>query len=355
MSRANPTLVGAFVVGGVALAVAAAVALGMQGRSGDSMPFVVHLEGTANGLRVGAPVKFKGVEIGTVDRIAIHILDDRADLPIAVLCSINAERLTAAFVGLQREPREIPDLVANGLRARLGTESLVTGILYVSLLFAKDEPGTRHGDLDHFPEVPCLPSSSEILQSGLERVIAKLQELDLAGLIDEGKAAVRSVRDLGTAPEIRSAILNLDQTLARLRTVAETLDKDLAPIVTNLSHVSAQAGTLVQNVDGGVTEARETLATLRRALDHFDEQLGPFSSSIAAAAKDVGTAATDFSGTLGKLEGSTNPNAPLIVQLQASLAELAGAARAARTMLEQLEREPSQLLRGRRTEEGESR
>ena len=61
MSRANPTLVGSFVVGGIALGIAAAIALGAQGASGHVKPFVVQLTGTVNGLRRGAFVKYKGV------------------------------------------------------------------------------------------------------------------------------------------------------------------------------------------------------------------------------------------------------------------------------------------------------
>lgn len=93
MKRANPTLVGAFVVGGVALGLAAAIALGAQGASKHVKPFVVQLTGTVNGLREGAPVKFKGVQVGQVDRVRIRVLDALSDLPIAVYCTIDEERL----------------------------------------------------------------------------------------------------------------------------------------------------------------------------------------------------------------------------------------------------------------------
>jgi paraquat-inducible protein B len=359
MSRANPTLVGAFVVGGIALAVAAAVALGAQRASSNTKPFVVHVVGTANGLRVGAPVKFKGVQVGAVDRIAIHVrasTSDLADLPIAVFCSIDEERLIASRVGAKsaRSPG-IPELVSYGLRARLETESLVTGIRYIAATFEAEDSGTRHGDLDGVPEVPWLPSSSEVLEMGVEEVIAKLNRVDLVGLVDEAKITVKSLGEIGRSAEFRSSMTNLDQTLASTRRMVEQLERDLVPGIERLEKTFDATGTLATEVGAGVAEAREALASLRKLVERVDAELGPFASSISTAASDVGTAARDFSGTIGKLDGTTDPNAPLLVHLQASLVELASAARAARALLEHLERDPSQLLRGRALPEGEER
>ena len=70
--KANPAVIGAFVVGAVALAVARrrGVRLG-PATSATPTTFVLYFPGSVNGLSVGAPVKFKGVEIGTVTDIKL--------------------------------------------------------------------------------------------------------------------------------------------------------------------------------------------------------------------------------------------------------------------------------------------
>jgi paraquat-inducible protein B len=321
MKRANPTIVGSFVVGAVAVAVAAAIALGAGGGSSRRMPFVVQLPGSVNGLRVGAPVKFKGIEVGAVDRIAIRIPVSSVDPPIAVFCSVDEERLDAALVGGRREKKAVDQLVEAGLRSRLETESFVTGILYISLLFAPEEPGTRHGIVGDVPEVPSLTSSTERLESGIEGLLSKLRELDLGGLVNETRAAVKSVGK-----------------------IVDSLD----PLVGRLSKTIATTDALASELDQGIGDARKLIA-------HVDQALGPFTSSISTAAGDVGVAARDLSGTLKGVEGTTHPTAPLVVELETALAELSGAAHAARALLEQLERDPSQLLRGRSVPEERSR
>lgn len=332
MSRANPTLVGSFVVGGLALGIAAAIALGAQGASKHLKPFVVQLEGTVNGMREGAPVKYKGVQVGTVDRIKIRVLDaDRGvaikDLPIAVFCSIDEEKLESSTVGVTPRKTTVPELVDFGLRARMATESMVTGILYISLTFTPQEPGTRYGEVDGVPEVPALQSSSERMESGVERVLDKLSGLDLAGLIDEVKRAVKSIGGL-----------------------AEALDRDVAPLLERVGKAAEKTDSLAVELAGGVADARAALASAQKLIDHVDRALDPFSTSLTAAAGDVGDAARKLTGTLDGFDSTANPDAPLVVELRASLVELANAARAARSLLEQLDRDPGQLLRGRAVE-----
>jgi paraquat-inducible protein B len=332
MTRASPTLVGSFVLGGAALALAAVLTLGLRGRSSQLRRFVIHLTGTVNGLREGAPVKFKGIEIGTVERVAIHLVCANTDVPIVVVCSVDEKRLGAASVGAQSRPTPVPELVAAGLRARLETESLVTGLRYIGLRFTPEIEGLRLGDLDEIPEIPSVPADNEALSSGIEYVVLKLQSLDLAGLIDEAKAAAKAIGDLG-----------------------RRLDAEISPLAASLSQTAEKTTALARSTDEGVAEARATLVSARKLIDDLDAAIGPFSKSVTGAAHDVGTAASDFSGTLAAIDGSAHPDAPLLVQLRTSLGEIAAAARAARSLLEHLDRDPSELLRGRSLESGASR
>ncbi len=71
--KANPAVVGAFVLGAIALVVLAVIVLGSGRLFQKRYEYVLFFEGNVNGLRVGAAVKFKGVEIGSVTRILFNI------------------------------------------------------------------------------------------------------------------------------------------------------------------------------------------------------------------------------------------------------------------------------------------
>ena len=70
MSRAaNPSVIGAFVVGAVVLSVAAVVLFGSGRLFEKRNTFVLHFDHSVQGLEVGSPVIFQGGEIGTVTTV----------------------------------------------------------------------------------------------------------------------------------------------------------------------------------------------------------------------------------------------------------------------------------------------
>ena len=79
--KANPVMIGAFVVGAIALAVVGIVVFGSGRLFADTTPFVMYFSGSVDGLSVGSPVKFKGVEIGGVTSIQLD-LGEEARIPV---------------------------------------------------------------------------------------------------------------------------------------------------------------------------------------------------------------------------------------------------------------------------------
>src|ERR1700722_4970203 len=71
--RFSPTLVGGFVLSAIALGVIGLVVLGSGRFFTGKTSYVMYFDRDVNGLRVGAPVKFRGVDIGTVDAILLSL------------------------------------------------------------------------------------------------------------------------------------------------------------------------------------------------------------------------------------------------------------------------------------------
>ena len=74
MNRANPKLIGAFVVGAVALVVMGFLLLGGAQFLTQKRTLVAYFEGSVKGLNVGAPVEFQGVPVGAVTDIQLQFL-----------------------------------------------------------------------------------------------------------------------------------------------------------------------------------------------------------------------------------------------------------------------------------------
>ena len=67
--RVSPVVIGAFVVASFAILVVAVIVVGSGRMFTKPVRFICMFQGNLNGLKIGAPVKVRGVQIGTVAAI----------------------------------------------------------------------------------------------------------------------------------------------------------------------------------------------------------------------------------------------------------------------------------------------
>jgi paraquat-inducible protein B len=141
MNRSNPKIIGAFVVGAIALAVAAVVVLGSGRLFRKEHKFVLCFPGDLSGLGVGAAVKFRGVPIGSVTAIRLNLgntpplltkSSEESRIPVIIALSETEISARGGQVNLT-DPNTLKEAIRKGLRGQLRLESFVTGISYVSL------------------------------------------------------------------------------------------------------------------------------------------------------------------------------------------------------------------------------
>ena len=77
---ANPKMIGGFVLGAIALIVLAVIYFGGAQLFAQTHRYVMFFGGSVNGLRVGAPVTWRGVPIGQVDDINLLYDPDKLEV-----------------------------------------------------------------------------------------------------------------------------------------------------------------------------------------------------------------------------------------------------------------------------------
>src|SRR6478609_6690502 len=135
-TRANPKLIGGFVLGAIALVIIGLLAFGSGQYFAPKGKAVLYFAGSLAGLDVGSPVTFRGVKVGTVNKIVIQYDIRQQKLRIPVYIELDPAKFQ--IVSGARSGVNIKELVQRGLRARLQIQSLVTGQTSVDFDFYPD-------------------------------------------------------------------------------------------------------------------------------------------------------------------------------------------------------------------------
>ena len=316
--KANPTIIGLFFAIGLALAVGGLLIFSSRSLFHPQYKTILYFNASLKGLNPGAPVKFRGVAIGSVVDILIRHNQAATDFSMPVVIAIDKK---LAQIKSDEELRigdkaNLDRVIGQGLRARLDSESLVTGVLYVALdIIPNAPPPTFHQLTPEYQEIPTVPSD-------LQQFMAGVAHLDLQGLSEKLGGILTHVdlllRQLDM-PAINAGITNLLGSANRL-----VATPDLTNSLTSLRRTLDQADVLLQHVDSRVDplvdsatdtlgDARKTLADLRVSLQNISDLLGPDSSvrpSLTQALEELGHASRSVADLADLLK--RDPNALLV-------------------------------------------
>ena len=324
--KANPTLIGAFVVGAIVLVIGAVTILGSGRLFHKTYEFVLYFEGSVSGLREGAPVKYKGVEIGSITKILLQLDEGAEANRIPVIIKLDADKISGREVGGSlTDPAGLKAAIDRGLRGQLQTESIVTGVLFVALDLVPNSPAKfvqPPGSL--YQEIPTITTTMQKAQGILGKLLAKLDDVDFKELLTSVTDAVKNIDGLANNKDLREAFAGVNQLVNKpeLHAAIRSLDQTVLKISQAADGVQKVAGSLDRSVATLSADLKETLTGVRDAVKQIQV-------------------------TVANVDGFVDPNSPTSYELTKALKELSGAARSLRLMADFLERNPRALLFGR--------
>ncbi len=201
--KVNKTAIGAFVIGALVLLMIAIVVFGSGELFKRTNKFVLYFDGSVKGLSVGAPVTFRGVNIGTVKDISL-IYDSKAGtvlLPVIVEIQQGRIKGTPSFRDLVSDKK----MIALGLRGKLEIQSFLTGQLMISFDFYPNQPAKLRGILKGYPELPTLATTPDIFD-----VMNDMPIKDIAKNLDD---ASKGINKLVNSSDMPRSLYDLQNTL----------------------------------------------------------------------------------------------------------------------------------------------
>ena len=328
--QANPTVIGAFVVGAV-IFIATAFALfgGAQIFATKNRYIAVFAEPT-NGLRVGANVMLNGVRVGYVSDIDLIIDDVSFETDTQVVLELinediktkSGDELDSEFAARFNQERLIQEA---GLRASLQMESFVTGQLSVALQLRPETEAVMRAVDPPYDEIPTVASNVQELLNNLQSWFAEIQEnVDFRGLSQRLNDVLQALDDLARSEDMRESIAGINRLINDAE--MQQLAGQVVATLEEMRQASSAASNLFSNtekdVDMLVADLQPALKRLAGALDEAEQTL--------AAAKS-------------QLKGDSEQ----FYQLGTTLDELERAARSVREYFDYMERNPESFLQGK--------
>lgn len=265
--RANPALIGGFVIGAVVLAVVVIVIFGSGDLFKDKVEYVIYFRGAANGLKIGAPVKLKGIEVGTVKTISL-ITDEQADFFVETFVEVDPALIKGnekLAVG-DSEAAAIERLIEFGFRARLEVQSLLVGNLYIKLDYFPNTEIVMSGLENDCPEIPSIMTSQKELQNALKGVLDGIKDLRMDELTTALLVVITDVDSLLRDMNLGEATGEFQAAASDLRDLLENIDSRVAPLTENIEQMTGTAAAAVAQVDSLMSSLNESTAYDRREL-----------------------------------------------------------------------------------------
>lgn len=164
--RFHPILLGAFVLGAIALAITALVFLGKIKVFSRPQYFVVYFREPVSGLEKGSAVKLQGVRIGRVKSLSVIWNAQIRQTVVVTVCEVERQVVDDARGNALdiTNPHVLPALIDQGLRAKMTLEG-VPGLQFVELSLVDPEkyptkqPPPWLTKEARYPAIPAIESS----------------------------------------------------------------------------------------------------------------------------------------------------------------------------------------------------
>jgi paraquat-inducible protein B len=327
--KANPTIVGAFVLVAIVLTVAAIIVLGKIKFKDDKLRCVAFFTGSLYGLDIGAPVTFRGVTIGRVSQIRINFDKEQNNYIIPVYVDIEQSPDLDGNRPENRQPENIrkmmQELIGQGLRAQLKISSLLTAKLYIDLAIYPNTELQLRGKNSGLIEIPTMPS-------GLEQITQRLESLPLNEILNKTATALDGINSIINSKETRNVLGSLESTLGRLNTLLGQADAEFPALATELKK--------------GLTSFTALSAAANTLLHTADKELPGMSAELKQLLTGLNATAGSLTKTLNNIEQLTAKDSLLAYQVAGSLREIERAASSIRQLTDYLQQKPNALLFG---------
>lgn len=233
--------------------------------------YLLLIDESVRGLTVGAPVEYRGIEIGEVLAINLvsavegNILEENYPIPVLINIYPGKVRRQDTQEGLAFVKETMRRWLEDDLRATLRMGNVLTGGLYVDLQHVKNAESTELRTVNGYDVIPTVSNEFTQITQKADAILDKINALPLEGMVHD----------------VRTALLDMKEAAASVEATSDDFDAlvtsiDAEAINDNLNNVLVSMEALLKNYsEGGLSqsEIKETVDTMQETLRNIQPLL----------------------------------------------------------------------------------
>jgi paraquat-inducible protein B len=322
MKKQPSTLaIGLFVIGAMIIVLAATLFISGSNFGKNLSRAILVFDGNVRGLNIGAPVAFKGVQIGQVTQIGAIIDTNTYQVLMPVEIEFSGDRVRK--IGEKQDEDTLEQLIGNGMRGQLQKQSLLTGLLYIQLDLHPGTAVTYYEVDSDLPQLPTIPTDMEQLTRSLDDLDFKTLYDNLAHIIEETDKFVSDPELSAISGNVNNMLNQVSELSAQLSGEVALASPGINQLISNGNKVAVEAARELPLLS---QSTQQTLDELRSAIRSFDKTMD-----------ELGYLVSDDSST--------------VHEIQKAARELTAAGRSIQSLADHLEQEPESLIRGKKRQE----
>lgn len=325
--KANPTIIGAFIIGAIVLIVLSLILIGGGKVFRDRQVYVTYFDGSLQGLRVGANVTFRGVRVGQVREVFVRFNESNLAFESPVVLELEEGAIRTTVAGQMTSQSEADELfnqlIDKGLRAQLEMESFVTGQLLVDLDYHPGSQAIFRDQEGVYREIPTVRNDIQLVIENFQKFFAKLKDVPIDELFDDLAKSIDGIEQVVNSPELANTLKGIDNFIN-----------------------STDTQELTKNLRQSILKLDATMGEIQTAVQNINQRVDPIANNLDETMDEMQTAVVDIQKTFTEVRDTLNDE-NIRHELTTALTEFTDAARSFRVFVEFLERHPESFLSGK--------
>jgi len=300
--------VGLLVVVGAILATGFLVFLAGSRGQGPVTIFETYSAESVQGLDIGAPVRYRGVQIGRVTelRLAATEYDQPGRVRFGEAFQLVLVRFSVQSA-LFGEAVGATEAIQRGLRARIAAQG-ITGVNYLELDFVQNADRFAHIEVPWVPRyqvIPAIPSTVAQVRSAAETLIERLSQVPLEQIANDISTMVAKLSQQATTGDLAQTLSETAQTMGRLRTILES--GDIEKTLSEFRRAADSAADVASSPElrRAVNSAAAAADELRRSTERLPNTLQSFERTMRSARETTSDVQSELLPILNDLRATT--------------------------------------------------